>query len=43
MIDKLDAVMQSKIYAEENQRPEVFEEFYDNNKVIIKDYIKYLK
>ena len=43
MIDKLDAVMQSKIYSEMNNRPEVYEEFYNNAKEVIKGYEKYLE
>jgi len=43
MIDKLDAVMQCKIYAKMNNRPEVFDEFYNNAKEIIKNYEKYLE
>ena len=43
MIDKLDAVMQSKIYAEENDKPELYEEFFNNAIEKIKDYINYLE
>lgn len=41
-IDKLDAVMQSKIYSEKCNKPQLFEEFFNNGKHIIKDYIKYI-
>ena len=43
IIDKLDAVMQSKLYSKINNKPEVFEEFYNNAKDIIKGYEKYLE
>ena len=43
VIDKLDAVMQSKIYSKLNNKPEVFEEFYNNSKEVIKGYEKYLE
>lgn len=42
-MDKLDALMQCKIYSKMNNRPEVFEEFYNNSKNIIKDFEKYLE
>ena len=41
MIDKLDAVMQSKIYAHLNNKPQLFEEFYNNALDKIKGYEKY--
>ena len=42
MIDKLDTVIQSKIYSDINNRPEVFEEFYCRAMPIIKDFKKYI-
>ena len=42
-IDKLDALMQCKIYSKMNNRPEVYEEFYNNAKAAIKGYEKYLE
>lgn len=42
-IDKLDAVLQSKVYAEENNRPEVFEEFKNAYIEIWEEFEKYLK
>lgn len=43
MVDKLDAIMQSKIYSENLSRPELFEEFYSTSQNRIKGYEKYLK
>ena len=41
-MDKLDAIVQSKIYAQKCNKPQVFEEFYNNNKLIAKKYKKYI-
>ena len=41
MIDKLDAVMQSKIYSKEQNSDEPFKEFYSNAYNIIENYIDY--
>lgn len=42
IIDKLDAVIQAKIYAEKNNRQDVFIEFYNNALPIIGEYKKYV-
>ena len=42
-MDKLDALMQCKTYSEMNNRPEVYAEFYNNAKDMIKGYEKYLE
>lgn len=42
MIDKLECVMQSKIYSKTSNRPELFEEFYLNAEHIVKDYKKFI-
>ena len=42
MIDKLDTVLQAKKYSEQNNRPEVYEEFFENAKSLIAGYEKYL-
>ena len=42
-VDKLDALMQCKIYSKMNNRPEVYKEFYNNAKDAIKGYEKYLE
>jgi len=41
-IDKLDAVMQSKIYANMFNDPEIFNEFITNYKNQCEDFIKYI-
>ncbi len=41
-MDKLDAIVQSKIYSCLNNKPEVFEEFFENNKEIATKYKKYI-
>ena len=41
-MDKLDALLQCKTYAKMNNRPEVYQEFYNNAKDLIKGYEKYL-
>lgn len=41
-MDKLDTVMQAKVYAEEQNKPELFEEFYNNALPYIVDYVKYI-
>ena len=41
-MDKLDALLQCKTYAKMNNRPEVYQEFYNNAKELIKGYEKYL-
>lgn len=43
ILDKLDAVLQCKIYSKMHNKPEVYEEFYNNAKEIIKGYEKYLE
>ena len=42
IIDKLDAVMQAKIYSEKTNNPEIFEEFYNRAYPLIKDFVKYI-
>jgi len=42
VMDKLDAVKQAKIYSKQQNRPEIFEEFYNNYLPIIKDFKKYI-
>lgn len=41
-MDKLDAIVQSKVYAQKCNKPQVFEEFYNNNKPIAQKYKKYI-
>ena len=41
-MDKLDAVMQAKLYAEINNKPELFHEFYNSALPYIINYIKYI-
>ena len=42
-IDKLDSVMQAKIYAQHNSQPQLFEEFYNGHKdEIDPKYLKYI-
>ncbi len=43
MIDKLDAVMQSKVYSSEQNESEPFNEFYENALDKIKGYENYCK
>lgn len=43
MIDKLDAVMQSKVYSNEQNSQEPFNEFYSHAYSIIENYIDYCK
>ena len=43
MLDKYDAVMQSKIYSEEYNMPELYNEFYNNGKVICDEMNKLKK
>ena len=42
-MDKLDALMQCKLYSKMNNRPEVYAEFYNNAKHAIQGYEKYLE
>ncbi len=42
IIDKLDAVKQAKVYSQKLNRPEIFEEFYNNAFEVIKDYIEFV-
>lgn len=42
-MDKLDALMQSKVYAEQSNAPELFEDFKGNNLKIYNEFKKYLK
>jgi len=41
-IDKLDAVMQSKVYSNINENDDIFNEFYNNSKDLFKGYEKYI-
>ena len=41
-IDKLDAVIQSKIYSSQQNNSTLFDEFYEHSKHIIADFKKYL-
>ena len=43
VIDKLDCVLQAKIYSEKNNRPEIYQEFYNNAYETIKDYIEFIE
>ena len=43
IIDKLDTVLQAKKYSEKYNKPEVYAEFYENAKNLIKGYEKYLE
>lgn len=43
MIDKLDCVIQAKIYSEKYNRPEIYQEFYGNAYETIKDYIDFIE
>ena len=43
VIDKLDCVLQAKIYAEKYNKPELYQEFYDSSYEIIKEYLEFLK
>lgn len=43
VVDKLDCVLQAKHYAERLNKPEVYEEFYENAKDKIKGYEEYLE
>lgn len=42
-IDKLDAVMQAKRYAEKFGAPQVYDEFFNTSKDVIKEFLEYLK
>lgn len=42
IIDKLDAVNQAKVYAEQNNNPQIFEEFYNNYLTLIEEFKKYI-
>jgi len=41
-IDKLDTIIQCKIYSEINNKPEVYEEFYSRWKPLISEFLKYI-
>lgn len=43
IIDKLDCVLQAKLYSEKYNRPEIYEEFYGNAYETIKDYIEFIE
>ena len=43
ILDKLDCVMQAKIYSEKYNRPDIYEEFYNNAYETIKEYIEFLE
>lgn len=42
MIDKLECIMQSKIYAIKSNNRDLFDEFYENGKHLIAGYEKYI-
>ena len=41
-LDRFDSIKQAKLYSEEYNRPEIYEDFYTNNKEIADKYKKYL-
>ena len=42
VLDRLDSVLQSKVYSQQWNKKEIFDEFYNNHKETIKDFIKYV-
>lgn len=42
-MDRLDAIMQAKIYAQQDKNKEIYNGFYANSKKIADEYKKYLK
>ena len=43
IIDKLDSVLQAKVYAKKYDREDIYEEFYNSSYDMIKDYIEFLE